>query len=125
MSSIDSSSPRCQTPNDSPRSALRSTATIAASAGEEFRNGGIVEAAEATAAVATGERGDLELGHRELAVWAGQRSRPHPHRCGSVPTSATRISTSIGFISWVKMLPRIWAYWLASVRASTSSREYW
>ena len=25
------------------------------------------------------------------------------------PTSATRISTSIGFISWVKTWPRIWA----------------
>ena len=39
------------------------------------------------------------------------------------PTSATRISTSIGFISWVKIWPRIWAYWLARLRASTSSRR--
>jgi hypothetical protein len=44
---------------------------------------------------------------------------------GSKPTSATRISTSIGFISWVKICPRIWAYWFARLRASTSSREYW
>ena len=43
----------------------------------------------------------------------------------SRPTSATRISTSIGFISWVKIWPRIWAYWLARLRASTSSRLYW
>src|SRR5215207_11062810 len=95
MSSIDSSSPRCQTPNDSPRSALRSTATIAASAGEEFRNGGIVEAAEATAAVATGERGDLELGHRELAVWAGQRSRPDAHRCRQVEALLVTLTESL------------------------------
>ena len=44
---------------------------------------------------------------------------------GCSPTSATRISTSIGFISWVKIWPRIWAYWLARLRASTSSRLYW
>ena len=46
-------------------------------------------------------------------------------RPASAPTSATRISTSIGFISWVKIWPRIWAYWLARLRASTSSRLYW
>ena len=30
----------------------------------------------------------------------------------------------MGFISWVKTWPRSWAYWLARLRASTSSRLY-
>ena len=88
--------------------------------------------------------GELEvLGHVGVRQPAGDRARPRrrarcsaarPSRCRrrgcgtagrrrrSSPTSATRISTSIGFISWVKIWPRICAYSLARLRASTSSR---
>ena len=48
----------------------------------------------------------------EELVAAGARRRPRPR--GSRPPC--------GFISWVKIWPRIWAYWLARLRASTSSR---
>src|SRR5688572_5111833 len=67
MSSMASSSPRLHTPNDSPRSALRSTAAIDELA-EQCRHGCVVEAAEAATTVAANERGDLELGDRQLPV---------------------------------------------------------
>ena len=71
----------------------------------------------------------------EHAEAAARRSRCRRRGCGTAgpavlvavrrPTSATRISTSIGLISWVKTWPRIWAYSLARLRASTSSRLNW
>ena len=53
---------------------------------------------------------------RRARCSASRRRRCRRRGCGtagrrppSPPTSATRISTSIGFISWVKIWPRIWA----------------
>src|SRR5690349_8198586 len=93
------SSPSCQMPNDSPRSALRSTAGITGEStpgsAQQGGHGGVVETAEATSPVAARQGGDLELGDRELPVGAAQRLRPQLDGGGQIETVGESVAEAV------------------------------